>query len=231
LEKTGRLPKETIIATEKIVLPPETYSEVTYNRLAVEGKLPMSEYYNPKGNIVYLTNVETGKVTRLDTTRMQEFIPQIKALKAEVDAGAKFTRFSYSRRLPTYAEWKGDIIRIIPERPVTKVRTLTPSEYEVYKIIKGKHDLRHPLTNELITPESASRYYVEAVEGAARQHGFKVASEMYGKKLVKTIFPDAPRYIKAETRWAEMMLPERTAQRRAIAEKVTRFIYDNSCRI
>ena len=208
LEKAGKLPKETITVLERVKVDPRTYSEATYNKLLKAGKIGDERIYDP-------TTERWGEVELIDPATQE---PYMKTTRIRGSG-------TFETRVPTYEEWRMAYLQALPLKTTTQ--RLTPSEYEVWKILKGKSDLRHPYTGELITPESAARFKVEAIQGVARQHGFKSAVEIFGKDLVKVVFPDAGRYIKAETHLQKMLAPERAATRQRIAENVTRFVYED----
>lgn len=210
LQKTHRLPTITIQKPRKITLPPEETSKATYERLLGKGEIKASEFHDPEGKIVHTINPETG----------------IKLTKADIERGVVGVKKTYTERLPSYFEWKGDIVRTIPSEIITKKDPLTPTEYEFYKLMS---DTPPPLRGQFgkgLTHASQARLRVESIRSIVSEYGYRSAVEMYGMKQVKVVFPDAPKQIKAETTLEKLLSPEVTARREQAFGKAKKFVYE-----
>ncbi len=140
---------------------------------------------------------------------------------ADPVSGIKTT---YTKRLPTYWEWKGKIVGQVPSRVTTVKDRLTPAEYEVYKLLQGK---KLPPALAQLTLESVARHNVVSIETMVRHQGFKAASDFHGIKKVTVVYPDAPKYIAAEVQLQKVLAPGRAAMRQRITKATTKFLYES----
>jgi len=207
LEAAGRLPKVEIPATKPTVSKvayAKTLTQAKYNQLRKVGKLPTQEFYDPNSPLRQITDA-AGKPL------------------FEVDGTPRMGRFS--ERVPTYQEWKGDLMRIIPDVPVKQIRPLTSDEFRIYKILGSKPGV-HPLTGEPVSAEANAMYRAQAIRGVVYQQGFQAAKDQYGSKLLKAIFPEANRYISAEAVIQRAMAPERAVSNKRVNDRVMKFTYE-----
>jgi len=239
------------ITAEPLIHPLRTTRTITG---IVTGQIQLGNYVAAGTHTIATGTVKTGATVpndvKLELLTGHKTTPEVRAslaarqltpLQVDLRTGAIQTVGKLGRTVPVRTPWGAEL---------NIYGTLSPSDFpalkvnpraqtEVLKMIEAGKLPKQVYARTVGTTRVDTNGWpmldnaglaeskIVAIQGVVKSQGFKVAIDMYGNKLVKTVFPDANKLAAAEVRLQRVLAPERAASRARTTKEVTRFVYED----
>lgn len=146
-----------------------------------------------------------------------------------ISEGALVMAGSGGRTIPLRTAWGAELNVIKPPSPhPSGAPKINPKAEKVFldMIKAGKISTKPEAGFPKLDNKSLAKATVAKVQRIVGEHGYNAAFKMYGKNIVRVVFPDAPRMAKAETTMQKLLSPEMKASRARLEAKGKKFVYE-----